>query len=126
MSGVIADTSEWVEYLAGRPAPALEQALVAGTVTLPPIVVAELVSGASRPADRTALVDLLADLPVHETPLDHWVRVGDLRRALRRRAVAVSTRDAHVAQCALDLDAVLLTRDRVFTRIAAAGALRLG
>jgi predicted nucleic acid-binding protein len=126
VSGVIADTSEWVEYLSGRPAPALDQALVAGLVTLPPIVVAELVSGAVRPSDRLAIADLLADLPVHETPLNHWIKVGDLRRELRKRGVAASTPDCHVAQCALDRDAVLLTRDRIFTKIAPLVGLRLG
>ena len=65
------------------------------------------------------------ELPLHETPLDHWVRVGDLRRQLSGRGLAVSTSDAHVVQCALDRDALLLSRDAVFRRIAAIAKLRL-
>src|SRR5205085_10796471 len=38
----------------------------------------------------------------HETPLEHWINVGNLRRALRQAGVSVTIPDAHVAQCALD------------------------
>lgn len=126
MSGVVADTSEWIEYFAGRPAVGLEHALDAGTVVLPPIVVAELVSGARTDKARRALEALIRDLVVHETPVDHWARVGQLRRDLSRRGLSVSTPDAHVAQCAIDRGAILLTRDGVFTKIARVSPLILG
>src|SRR6202011_4704776 len=87
-------------------------------VVLPPLVVAELVSGARRPRDRAAIADLVGELPLHETPLEHWVRVGELRRELGQKGIAISTPDAHVAQCALDRDAMLLSREAVFRRIA--------
>jgi predicted nucleic acid-binding protein len=125
VSGLVVDTSVWIDFLAGRPADALEDALAQGMVVLPPIVVSELISGARRERQRSAIVDLLGDLTVHDTPLDHWFRVGDLRRGLAARGVAVSTPDAHVAQCALDRDAVLLSRDDVFKRIARVTPLRL-
>ena len=125
MSGVVVDTSAWIDFFAGRAVPSLEEALAQESVVLPPLVVAELVSGASRPRDRDSIVGLMRELPLHETPLGHWLRVGDLRRQLRDRGLAVSTPDAHVAQCALDRDAVLLSRDRVFARIAAIAKLRL-
>jgi len=125
VSGLVVDTSVWIDFLSGRPAPELEDGLAGGAVVLPPLVVAELVSGARRARERAALVDLLADLPVQETPFDHWVRVGELRRRLAARGVAVSTPDAHVAQCAIDRDAVLVSGDAVFRKIARVVALRL-
>jgi len=125
VSGLVADTSVWIDFLGGRRVPALEEGLARGAVWVPPLVVSELVSGARRPRDRTALIDLLRDLPVCETPLDHWVRVGELRRRMAERGVAVATPDAHVAQCALDLTAVLLTRDAVFTRMAGPAGLQV-
>ncbi|HEU4463872.1 MAG TPA: PIN domain-containing protein [Gemmatimonadota bacterium] len=67
----------------------------------------------------------MADLEIHETPGDHWVRVGELRRGLIEKGHAISTPDAHVAQCALDRDAPLLTADRAFVRIARQIPLRL-
>ena len=125
VSGVVVDTSVWIDFFAGRPVPSLEDALAQGSVILSPLVVAELVSGARRSRDRDSITDLMRELPLHETPLEHWVRVGDLRRQLRGRGLAVSTPDAHVAQCALDRDALLLSRDAVFQRIAAIGKLRV-
>jgi tRNA(fMet)-specific endonuclease VapC len=126
VSGVVADTSTWIEFFAGRPAFSLEQALREAAIVVSPIVVAELLSGTLRARDRAAIEDLLREIPTHETPFEHWARVGRLRAELRGRGLSVSTPDAHVAQCALDLDAVLLTRDRVFARVARLTDLRLG
>ncbi len=125
MSGVIVDTSVWIDFFAGRAASSLENALVQGAVVLSPVVVAELVSGARRVQDRKAIADLVQEMPVHETPLAHWIRVGELRRRLKDKGLAVSTPDAHVAQCALDRDALLLSRDMIFRRIARVCPLRL-
>ena len=125
MSGVVVDTSVWIDFLAGLSTPSLEEALSQGSVILPPIVVAELVSGARRQRERAAIEQLIEKIPVHETPLAHWIRVGELRRGLRSKGFSVSTPDAHVAQCALDRDAVLLSQDAVFTRIARLSPLRV-
>jgi predicted nucleic acid-binding protein len=82
-------------------------------------------SGARRAPDRRAIQALVRDLPIHDTPLEHWIRVGELRREVRDRGLMISTPDAHVAQCAIDRDAVLLSTDRIFARIASLTALRL-
>ena len=124
MSGVVVDTSVWVDFFAGRPSERLEEALHAAAVTVPPVVAAELLSGA-RGADRLVTLDLLADLALAPTPFTHWIAVGDLRATLKRGGLTVSTPDAHVAQCALDQDALLLSHDAIFTRIAGATALRV-
>lgn len=125
MAGVVVDTSVWIDFFAGRKADQLEQALANGAAIMPPIVVAELVSGATTRQQRAAIGELLQDAPIHETPLDHWIRVGDLRAALARKGLAVTVPDVHVAQCALDRDAVLLTRDAIFAKIARHTSLRL-
>ena len=125
MSGVVADTSVWIEFLGGRDARGLEEALEHGLVVLPPLVVAELISGTRRKAERASITELIDELPVHDTPIDHWVRVGELRRTLLDRGLSISTPDAHVAQCALDRDALLLSRDAVFTRIGRAVGLKV-
>ena len=125
MNGVVVDTSAWIDFFAGAEVPALAEALARGIVVLPPIVIAELASGARRPADRRAIADLMLELTIHDTPPEHWVRVGTLRRELKDRGLSVSTPDAHVAQCALDRSAPLLTKDHVFVRIAELVPLRL-
>ena len=124
MSAVVVDTSAWIDFFAGRAADRLEEALRLGSVMLPPIVVAELLSGV-KGRDRAAMIELLTDLEIADCPLVHWIAVGDLRATLARRGLTVSTPDAHVAQCALDRDALLLSHDAIFTRIATATPLRV-
>lgn len=63
--GLIVDTSVWIDFFGGESIPILEDALALGSVVLPPIVIAELVSGARKASDRAALVDLIDDLPIH-------------------------------------------------------------
>jgi len=125
VSGVVVDTSIWIDFFAGATMPGLEAALATGQVVLPPVVVAELVSGARRKSDQEAIADLVRDLGLYPTDLDHWVRVGELRRHLRSHGLSVSTPDTHVAQCALDSDALLLSRDAIFTKIAKYTVLRV-
>jgi len=126
VAGTVVDTSAWVAYFGGRAVPHLEDALAEGSVVIPPIVVAELASGAATAAARTHLGELLQDVAVHPTPLGHWLAVGDLRRELRRKGLTVTVPDAHVAQCAIELGAVLLTYDAVFAKIARHVPLRIG
>jgi predicted nucleic acid-binding protein len=125
VNGVVVDTSVWIDFFAGGDLPALADALGQGAVVLPPIVIAELVSGAQRAADRREIAELVQELTIHDTPPEHWVRVGTLRRELKDRGLSVSTPDAHVAQCALDRSAFLLSRDAVFARISKLVPLKL-
>ncbi|MFT3917544.1 MAG: PIN domain-containing protein [Anaeromyxobacteraceae bacterium] len=126
MNGLVIDTSAWVSYLAGGGNPQLvEPALEDDRALLPPVVAAELLSGKMSLRQRRALMDLLDDVFLIRADREHWYRVGDLRAALAAHGLTVSTPDAHVAQCALDLGADLLTEDAIFTRIAGEVPLRL-
>jgi len=122
---VVVDTSAWIDFFSGRDGDLVDEMLARGSVVLPPIVVAELMSGAKALPERRAVAELLTMIPLHETPFDHWVRVGELRRTLRAKGVSVSTPDAHVAQCALDLGAPLLSKDAIFKLVASHAPLRL-
>lgn len=125
MKGVVADTSEWIEFLAMRPAPVFEQCLETGSLVLSAVVVTELTSGARNRDEQFVIEDLLAGVPMHECSFHHCARAGELRRTLRTMGISVSAPDAQVAQCALDRDAPLLTRDAVFWKIAAHTKLRI-
>jgi predicted nucleic acid-binding protein len=122
---MVVDTSTWIDFFAGETIPVLEEALAAQIVILSPVVISELVSGASNPRDRYAILEFVRGLPVHETPREHWVATGDLRCRLRTQGLAVSTPDAHIAQCALDRGAPLLSRDSIFRKIFELVPLRL-
>jgi predicted nucleic acid-binding protein len=125
VSALVIDTSAWISFLAGGGSSLVEPALEEGLVHLPPVVAAELLSGRLSTRQRLELQGLLDDLPLVEADRAHWYRVGRLRHDLRAAGLSVSTPDAHVAQCALDLDAELLTEDRVFQAMARRVALRL-
>lgn len=124
MGGVVVDTSAWIDFFGGARCDAVENALAHSAVVVPPLVIAELISGAETADERRRIGELLQDSPVHETPLDHWIAVGDLRRALARKGLAVTVPDAHVAQCALDCHAILLSGDAIFREVARHTALR--
>lgn len=127
VGAIVVDTSSWVSYFAGRGDPRIDEALAEGRVHLPPVVAAELASGRLSPKRRAALEDFLADLPPCGAELGHWLRAGRLRAGLLEKGLSVSTPDAHVAQCAIDLGGELLTEDAVFRRIAEhVAALRVG
>lgn len=125
MSAVVVDTSVWVDYFRGREIPLLDEALKRGAVMIPPVVIAELVSGAHRQRERAALIDFLGELPLCPDDRGHWLRVGELRRHCHKRGCSTSTPDAHVAQCALDADALLFSLDHIFEVIACHSNLRL-
>ena len=122
---VIVDSSVWIDVFGGEVIPSLDAAMMEGAMTLSPLVIAELLSGNLTPAIRERIGELLQDFFLHDTPLAHWIAVGNLRRMLAAHGINVSIPDAHVAQCALDRDATLLTRDEIFARIAKHTALRL-
>jgi predicted nucleic acid-binding protein len=120
---VIVDSSVWIDAFTGEMIAPLERAMAELTLVLSPLVIAELLSGDLTPLIRERVGELLQDF--HATPLQHWMAVGDLRRNLTAQGIRVSIPDAHVAQCALDRDALLLSRDEIFTRIASHTPLRI-
>jgi predicted nucleic acid-binding protein len=125
VSALVVDTSSWIAWLAGGGSPLIAEALDEARVQLPVVVAAELLSGRLEDAERAELQEMLEDLAPPGTDLDHWFRVGRLRAMLRARGLSVSTPDAHVAQCALDVGGLLLTEDQVFAKIAEIAPLRL-
>lgn len=117
MSGIVIDTSIWIEYFRGGEFPIVDDALKHGAVVLPAVVAAELLSGTRRTVEAAELRDFLETLRPHGLDMEHWYRVGALRATLAKKGVAVSTPDTHMAQCAIDVGAPLLSRDRIFARL---------
>jgi predicted nucleic acid-binding protein len=122
---VIVDSSVWIDYLDGEVIAELETATAEARLLLSPLAVAEVLSGDVTPRYREMVGWFLQEFPMHPTPLAHWLAVADLRRLLRFKGVNVTLPDAHIAQCALDVDATLVTRDDIFLHIAKHTPLRL-
>lgn len=124
MNVLVVDTSAWISYFEGKPAPDLDLALKEGRVFLPPVVLAELLSARLKEGERASLEEFLRELPLCENSFEHWARVGELRAKCASKGLNISTPDAHVAQCCLDLDGYLLSEDRIFRKLRSVAPLR--
>lgn len=117
-NNIIVDTSSWIQFFLGQSYPLIEDGLQSGRVYIPPIVAAELLSSVKKESEKQFLTSFLSDLPLCEAPFEHWLKVGALRRNLKSEGFTVSTPDAHIAQCCLDLKATLISEDKIFSKIA--------
>jgi tRNA(fMet)-specific endonuclease VapC len=122
---VIVDTSVWVEFLRGTTQAAFERALQDGRVLVTPIVAAELLSGTKNKREVSKLEALFDDLGLLTCLAAHWFKVGALRRELDRKGLHTSIPDAHIAVCASERSAVLMSHDQVFEKIAKLAPLNL-
>lgn len=117
MAFLIVDTSIWIDYFDGKPfdlVDDVDQALLETRVVVPPLVISELYSGARTVSQQTMLDEWVDKIPVFTTTIDHWQRVGHLRMFLAKKGVNISTPDAHIAQCAIDVKGYLLSHDGIF------------
>lgn len=114
---VIVDTRVWIHFFRGKSYPEIETALKEGRVYLTGLIVAELLSGVSSATEEKKLTEWVESLPLAETPLSHWLNVGRLRNKCLKKGLSISTPDGHIAQATLDLGGLLLTSDRIFSKL---------
>ena len=120
---IAADTSTWIAFLEGNPGKdtqLLDKALQDRHVLMVPAVLTELLSDPRLPSQ---VAEALCEVPMVEINPGYWHRAGVLRSkvlAMRRKA---RLGDALIAQCCIDRDVVLLTRDRDFRAFADAAGL---
>ena len=129
MSGVLLDTSAWVEFLRATGSPTHRRAraaLAVGDAVTTDVVVLELLCGAStaeRAQDLRRALDACHFLP--QEPRADVEAAGALFRACRARGLTVrGANDCLVAAVALRADVPVLHRDRDFSAIAQVTDLR--
>lgn len=110
----MADASAWIAYFSGEPSELLEAGLAAGLVAVPALVRTELLGNSLEKRDRRSLEQVLDGLPTLGLDPGHFSRAGALKARLEGEGIALSARDAHILQCALDRRAVLVSRDPLF------------
>jgi len=122
---IAADTSAWISFFEGDDGAdvrALAKALEARQVVMLSPVLTELLSD---PELSPSVAQTLLELPMVPLKDEFWVRAGKLRsRALARERKA-RLGDALIAQCCIDADIPLITRDRDFKSFADALKLNL-
>ncbi|MBI2815573.1 MAG: PIN domain-containing protein [Acidobacteria bacterium] len=111
---IAADTSTWVAFLQageGEDADLLDKALEDRQVVMVPVVLTELLSDPKLPS---GVAKALIEVPLIEIRSDFWQRAGALRAKVLAKHRKARLGDALIAQCCLDHDIPLLTRDRDF------------
>jgi predicted nucleic acid-binding protein len=122
---IAADTSSWIAFLegsAGDDVQLLDRALEDGQVVMVPVVLTELLSDPSLPAQ---VVKTISDLPLLHVASGYWQRAGALRAKVLATRRKSRLGDALIAQSCIDQSIPLITRDRDFRAFAAAANLNL-
>lgn len=127
---IVVDSNTWGDYFNGADRPHVARLREAlrdeEDLAVLPIIVTEVLQGFRTDRGFRAAEQVLAALPAIHPDLDCHVRAAKLFRLLRRRGVTVrGAVDCVIAQTCLDLDALLLSPDRDFARIAEHTALRI-
>jgi predicted nucleic acid-binding protein len=120
-----ADSSSWIAYLSGESGDDisfLDTNLQARSVSMAPIVLAELLSSADLPSSVEAN---LCALPLMELLPGFWERAGRTRADLIRRKFKPKLADTLIAQVCIDHDIALHSRDADFRPFARYAGLQL-
>lgn len=120
---IAADTSTWISFFEGdqgEDVVALTRALQARQVVMPPPVLTELLSD---PGLLLSVAQTLVELPLIGLKDGFWHRAGKLRAKALAGKRKARLGDALIAQCCIDADVSLITRDGDFK--AFGGALNL-
>lgn len=119
------DTSSLIAYLEGEDGAdvALVNKLIPSLqVSLPPPVIVEALSNIRT---RHLAEPLLRKLHLLEFREDFWYRASLLRATVLSKKLKANTADTLIAQCCIDHDVPLITRDTDFRHFAKHGGLKL-
>ncbi len=111
---IAADTSSWISFFEGGQGDdvlELSRALRSRQVVMPPPVLTELLSDPEIPP---SVAKTLLDLPLVALKDGFWRRAGELRAKVLARKRKARLGDALIAQCCIDADIALITRDEDF------------
>jgi hypothetical protein len=120
---IAADTSTWIAFLEaerGRDTDLLDKALHDRQVVMAPVVLAELLSDPGLPSD---VAEMLAQIPMIDIAQGYWQRAGVLRAKVLSRRRKARLGDALIAQCCIDANVGLITRDGDFRSFVDAAGL---
>lgn len=131
---ILVDTSVWslafrrrkIEASEPSEAQALRELIEADEeIALPGIVLQELLSGMREKAQFERLEEILAGFPLILATRESHIEAARIANACRSKGIATSAVDCLIAATAIEHNAVLLTSDRDFHKMADYCALRL-
>ena len=122
---IAVDTSTWIGFLQGdlgEDTELLDRALQDRQVLMVPVVLTEILSDPRLP---TEVAETISELPLIDLEAGYWKRAGELRSKVLARRRKARLGDALIAQCCIDHEIPLLTRDRDIRSLAEAAGLDL-
>jgi hypothetical protein len=122
---IAADTSTWIAFLEGddgEHTQRLDRALEERQVVMVAVVLTELLSDPNLPE---SIAQTLSQVPIIELESGYWQRAGFLRARVLSNKRKARLGDALIAQCCIDREIPLITRDRDFQAFADAAGLDL-
>ncbi len=122
---IAVDSSTLIAFIQGEPGSdvdAFDRGLASGDIVLPPPVITEILSDPSLPAGHRRLI---ISLPVMELLAGYWARAADTQRAVIAKKLRAPLADTLIAQCCIDHDVALITRDKDFRHFSRHCGLKL-
>jgi len=111
---IAVDTSTLIAYLKGEKGndiDELDTCLASQIITLPPLVITEIISDPKLPVK---IIDNLLKIPLLELKQGFWERAGLTRAKIISKSLKCRVVDSIIAQCCIDHDIALITRDKDF------------
>ena len=125
MATVVTDLTPWLAFFGGENCLPLELALQANALEIPALIKLEMLSAPMGKKERAALEKALSLLPTLELDKNHLLAAAMLKADLEEKGEFISVRDAHILQCAIDRNAILLSRDALFARLQDSTGVRI-
>ena len=122
---IAADSSSLIAYLEGEIRPdtdAIDEALAAQELVLPPPVLVELLSTSSGDAAYSAM---LSRSKLLDLSPGYWFRAREARVLIRSKGLKAKLADTLIAQCCIDADVPLIAHDTDFRHFAQWCGLKL-
>lgn len=112
------DTSSLIAYFSdqsGSDLKLVDEAFEKRIAVFPPVVLSEILSDPKLSKESKSYFQ---KVPLLEITAGFWVRVGDSRSRILKRGLRARLADALIAQCCIDHQVPLITRDSDFRHFA--------
>jgi predicted nucleic acid-binding protein len=122
---VAADSSTLIAYIGGEggvDVDLFDKAVMSDRLTLPPVVLTEVLSEPGLPQEHR---ERILSIPLLEVTDGYWARASAVRKSLIGRRLRARLADTLIAQSCIDHDVPLITRDRDFRHFAKHCGLKL-
>lgn len=115
-SGILADTSVWIEFFKQRSeiGGVLETLILDNSVWVCGVVLFELMQGVKSDREKSLIKETLSNLQYVEMSNALWEKAADLSALLRKKGVTVPLSDIFLAAVAIERNLQIFTLDKHF------------